>query len=216
VEINQRLNVTVAIVDDLTPPANMRIEWSAAGGSFVGTGQQVQWQAPNDDKTPTFYTITVKVTESYTGPNGPAEHVVTASTGRITVNNSNKEIADIGGQFIVDFSDSNNNPQYVCRNFSQRLCGPGYRAEISDVTNNRQRYRITGSTWNVTSIVKDYNAGRALLTIRARFVSVIRQTNAQEIAVGDSLLHMVYDTDRWLLCESRWAPASTASIGFLQ
>ncbi len=228
VDVNREINLTATITDDETPPSQMTVEWSAPSGSFTPgnpllpadeessasalTGTRTaRYRAPSAavvDKGPAFYDLTVKVTEPYTGADGPTQHIVTA-TYRVAVNNSPKELADLGGAFINDFADSSNSPEYCVRNFADECVGK--RQEIADIRTNRARFTILSSQWSVRKTDIDYNADWATMEIRATFVSRVHNSNPprNETATGDSLLTFIFINDRWYLCESRWRPVST-------
>jgi hypothetical protein len=208
VQMEREITLTANVTDDETPAAQMTYEWSAPTGAFTGTGSSVRWRAGREDRTPVTHTITVKVIEKHAG----GQHEVTATVA-VVVNNSQKELSDLAGGFIADFSNSTLSAEWVTRNFHDSCRGK--REELEDVSANRARYTITGSQWNVTDVTFNYDAGTGLVTIRARFTSIIKATGATEIAVGDALISGIYVGDRWYLCESRWRPVNAFGAQFL-
>jgi len=209
VQMDREITAAALVTDDETPAAQMTYEWSATTGSFTGTGQGVRWRAGTEDRTPVTRTITVKVIEKHAG----GQHEVVA-THTIVVNNSYKELSDIAGGFIADFSNSLLSPEFVVRNFHDSCIGK--RQELADVTANRANYRITGSQWSVTDLTFNYDARIGLVTIRAQFTSIIKATGLTEVAIGDALLSGLYVEDRWYLCESRWRPVNPFGASFLR
>lgn len=208
VQMEREITLTATVTDDETPAAQMTYEWSAPTGAFTGTGASVRWRAGREDRTPVTHTVTVKVIERHAA----GQHEVTASAP-IIVNNSHKELSDLAGGFIADFSNSTISPETCVRNFHDSCRGK--RDEIEDIRFNRATYTITGSQWNVTNVEFNYEAGTGQVTIRARFTSTVKATGATEIAIGDALLSGIYVGDRWFLCESRWRPVNAFGAQFL-
>lgn len=208
VQMEREITLTANVTDDETPAAQMTFEWSAPTGAFTGTGSSVRWRAGREDRTPVTHPVTVKVIEKHAG----GQHEVIAAIS-IVVNNSYKELSDVAGGFIADFSNSTLSPEWVTRNFHDSCRGK--REETEDVRYNRANYLITGSQWSVTDLTFNYDAGTGLVTIRCRFTSTIKATGATEIAVGDALMSGIYVGDRWHLCESRWRPVNPFGAQFL-
>lgn len=212
IEMLSDATFTATVTDAETPIDQLTYEWSAPAGTFSGssaltpsfTGPVVRkWRSPREDRTPVFYTITVRVIENYVGQNGPAQNVATA-TYRIAVNNSPKELADLAGQFIIDFADSTTSAEYCVRNFSDTCRGRA--REIDDIRTNRSRYTILSLDWTITKVDIDYPRDIATVEIRSTFTSRVRSSGAIEIARGDNLITGILINDRWYLCESAWRP----------
>ena len=101
-----------------------------------GRGRGGALARPTGITTPAQSRLTVKVTEPIDGTSQSVSSTVT-----VRVHNSIKEITDISVQFLLDFSDQKNAPEYVIRNFYTGC--PGRNEELQDVTNNRLNYTIT-------------------------------------------------------------------------
>src|SRR5205814_4441624 len=85
------------VQDQETSAANLVYEWSAAGGSFAGTGATVRWTAPGV-AGPSAFDLTLTVIERYTVvvPGGGEEAHENRATGTTTVhvNDSSREMTE--------------------------------------------------------------------------------------------------------------------------
>ncbi len=149
-DIANPVTVTAAVSDIETPLSQLAYSWTATAGTFTGSGVTVTWTAPATLSTsPTAVTLTLKVTEAYI-ENGVAQVNTASSSVTLSVHDSQKEVLDLGQDFLERFSQTAAYPnaQDVVRNFSP-TCegGPGAGGEYDDVANNRISYVIT--SWYV-------------------------------------------------------------------
>jgi hypothetical protein len=148
-DVGETVDVTAKVHDDETPVENLEFQWSAASGTFDGTGATVHWQAPAASDTPADVTITLKVIEKYGPPGGPAVFTHDVSQdATLSLHNSASEVGEMARQFLRDFSNSNiGEVPYIMRNFSDatKPCHDGKVAETNEVAQNRIDYRITES-----------------------------------------------------------------------
>ena len=146
-DLNEAINVTAFVVDPETSPDALTYEWTAASGTFTGTGRAVTWRAPAaPPATPVDVTLTVTVIERYIAPDPQGlpkefEHRI-PRTFNVRVHNSTKEISDLAAEFLTLFSNSNVPPPTVVSGFSTTTCAASTAQELADVEKNRCLYTI--------------------------------------------------------------------------
>jgi hypothetical protein len=208
--------VLLALVQSADTPAELlTYEWTAEQGAISGSGRQVTWRAPRG-APPGVIELKVTVTDKYvvTNPDGTsrdAENKVTA-TARVTYNDSFKEIRELSLDFIGDFANSNNSPEYCVRNFSNSCAGKS--AEEADIRTNRATYTINSADFAVRDIIFNPDKTVADVVARCNFVSTIKASGRTETATGTCLLQAIYEGARWLLCDSRYDGTSRVTLGF--
>lgn len=208
--------VLLAIVTSQdTPASELTYEWSADRGTLTGSGQQVTWHAPRA-VPPGVIELKVTVTDKFTvtnadGSTAQAENKVTASA-KVTYNDSFKEVRELSLDFIGDFANSNNSPEFCVRTFSN-TCG-GKAAEESDIRDNRARVTIRSADYGINTI--GFNADRTIADVVAKcnFTSTIKANGKTEVATGACLLQAIYEGSNWFLCDSRYSgPPPVVFIG---
>lgn len=195
--------------------SQLTYEWSAEKGTLSGSGPVVTWRAPRG-ASPGPIELKVTVTDVYTvtnadGSTGQAENKVTAST-RVIYNDSYKEVREISLDFIGDFANSNNSPEFCVRNFSNS-CG-GKNDETNDIRTNRATYAIKSADYGIRDIL--FNADKTVADVVARcnFVSTVKATGKTETAIGTCLLQAIYENSNWFLCDSKYSGTSTTALAF--
>jgi hypothetical protein len=109
-DYGETLTVTAVVEDAQTNPAALTYQWHACGGTFTGTGPQVEWKAPASGALPTTCTVEVIVSD------GP--RVVTGSVA-VRLHNSATEVSALALEFLTEFADSNlPADERIVRNFS--------------------------------------------------------------------------------------------------
>jgi len=204
-DVGEEVMATAIVQDAETPVSKLLVEWSAEGGTFTGTGASVRWRAPTGITTPAQLKVTVKVTEPV---DGISQSV--SSTLTVRVHDSIKEISELSVQFLLDFSDQKNSPEYVVRNFYTGC--PGRAEELADVTNNRLYYTITSYTIGTpTSATVNFGGTCAYANktgvdgcvgTPAQWKAVDKRTNLSETSTGTARTTAVYRSSRWWLCDS--------------
>ena len=207
-DTGEEVIVTATVQDAETPASRLTFEWSADGGTFTGTGASVRWRAPAGITVP----AQLKVTE----PTDGAPQSV-SSTVTVRVHDSIKEISDLSVQFLLDFSDQRNSPEYVVRNFY--IGCPGRAEEIADVTNNRLNYTITSYTIGVPTSASVNFGGTCAYANKtgvdgcvgtpAVWKAVDKRTNLSETSSGTARTTAVYRSSRWWLCDSNFEGTTT-------
>jgi hypothetical protein len=110
----------------------------------------------------------------------------------------------IGGlvsQFLGDFGNFSMSPDQCVRNFSNSC--PGKTQELSDVQKNRKQVHITSAVFSVSSVV--VNGSRADIVAPCTFKDNLGTTS------GDCLLTAIYESSKWLLCDSNYKGTATPS-----
>lgn len=159
-DVKETVRVAAVVTDEETPVDQLLYAWSAAAGTFAGTGAKVTWTAPADAQTPASVALTLKVTEKYGQPGGPlvySQDVSGAAT--VSLHDSVKEVGDLARQFLLDFSDSRiTDVDYILRNFttSTDACASGTANEHDDVAKNRVDYRINTSSIGAADVSVEF------------------------------------------------------------
>ena len=60
-DYGETITVTAVVEDAQTNPAQLSYQWNACGGTFTGTGPQVEWRTPLTGAIPTTCTIQLVV-----------------------------------------------------------------------------------------------------------------------------------------------------------
>ena len=211
-DIGEEVAVTATVQDAETPVSRLTFEWSADGGTFTGTGASVRWRAPAGIAVPAQLKVTVKVTEPTDGASQSVSSTVT-----IRVHDSIKEISDLSVQFLLDFSDQRNSPEYVVRNF-YRGC-PGRDSELSDVQNNRLNYTITSSNigtptsatvnFGGTCPFRNKTGVDGCVQTPVMWKAIDKRTGLSETSAGTDQTTAVYRESRWWLCDSDFDGTTT-------
>ena len=210
-DYGETLTVTAVVEDAQTSPAALTYQWHACGGTFTGTGPQVEWKAPASGALPTTCTIELIVSD------GPG--VVTGSV-QVRLHNSATEVGALALEFLTEFADSRlPADQRIVRNFSNSC--PGKAAELSDVTRNREtrtinsyKYGTPTTTVAFGSTCRSKSADACVVT-SVEWHSTVNATKAAEIAKGISTISGVYRDSRWWLCDSSYDGTSSLGLHFL-
>jgi hypothetical protein len=226
-DLDEDIEVSVDVSDNETPVAQLKFEWSSSpsGGTFSGEGRVMRWRAPREvDRTPVAFTLTATVIEQYqtVDTNGSVvtrEHRTTG-TVVVQVHNSSKEVADVAGQFLTDFSNSSVPAETVVRNFSDNCSGKS--GELVDVKENRSTRTITSSNIGAPTVRINFGGscafrgrpGDACVTMSCQWTSTIKATGKTENTKGTCYLTAVHEAPRWLLCESEFDGTSSINLRF--
>ena len=228
-EARDDVPVNAVVQDQETNPANLVYEWSAAGGSFGGTGPSVRWTAPSV-MAPTAFDLTLTVIERYTvaiagGGEESHENRVTGKT-TVHVNDSSREITTLATTFIDDFLHSDLSPEYCVRNFTD-TCRQGKQDELNDIRNDRRLFinDPARSSMGPASIafydaastkrpVAPSQAAFADLRAPCRFAATSRIDGVFGFSTGICQLTHVYENWQWRQCESHLLNATNSSTVF--
>lgn len=217
-DLDETIQVIATVTDSETAAGSLVYEWTGPG-SFAPSGATANWKLPTSlaGGTPATATATLRVTERFT--EGGVTHQQSATgTFNVRVHDSAREIADIGQDFLLRFSDSKWTTNEVLHNFSTTCDGGNGRAdEAGDVDRNRAQY------------IQDFNAARvthrppvtfnfrgscavpgrasqrnvdACASYTVHWEVTSRSTGRREITDGIDYVSAVLENDRWLLCHS--------------
>lgn len=209
--------ITAFVEDAETAPAQLTYQWSASacGGTFTGTGPQVQWQAPTTGALPHLCTLGLTVTD---GPFQVSSSVV------IRLHDSATEVGTLALEFLEEFADSTIAAETTVRNFSNSCKGKS--EELEDVTNNRATRVMDSHVYGPAKITVAFGAtcrlgNRAAPGVDAcvltpvEWKSTIRPNGPQETAKGTSIISGVYRDSRWWLCDSLYDGNSSLGLHFM-
>jgi len=224
-DIGEAITLSATVTDVETASAALTFAWTVPQGTVTGTGASVTWVLPAAlASTPTTITATLTVTEQYT-EGGITQRNVATGTFAMSVHDSQKEILDLGQDFLDLFSVSANAPTDVVRNFSQTCDGGrGYADELSDVVDNRRYYTLLPG-WSVAKVppVTFNFAGRCAFRSRradacARYAvhwydelirtdpdDPTRPVGSRGETRGIDYVTAVLEGDRWRLCHSDYS-----------
>ena len=205
------LTVTAVVEDVQTNPALLTYQWHAVcGGTFTGTGRQVEWRTPAAGANATTCTVELIVSD------GP--RVVSGSLP-VRLHNSAVEVGALALLFLEEFADSTLPAQLIVRNFSDSC--PGKAEESKDVTNNRATRIINSHNYGTPTVSVAFGAmcrnktADACAITSVEWKSTVKATGATEIAKGTSIITGVYRDSRWWLCDSLYDGTSSLGLHFM-
>ena len=210
VEAELSVQLAASVVDAETV-GQVTYEWSVAParGTFSGSGRIVTWTSPRGAPSPDIYTITLNVTETFTGFDGQTTQVKGAPKSVIVhYNDSYRDIKTKGDRYLTQlFPNSSVSPAQAVQDFSDSC--PGKAAERSDVVDARANFRGVSGTFNGTvTLSPDLTTGVDI----GRCVFVDIPTNRsnpnfgkQETVPGTCTLTAVYENWDWFLCDSSFS-----------
>lgn len=214
VEAGGEVQATAVVQDSDTPNDQLLYDWSVtpAGGTFSGGGRQTRWKAPLQ-QAPGVYALTLKVTERYV-QSGTAKENTASSSVQVHYNDSLLDIRAISVRFIEQlFSDSSVTPPQAVQDFSDSCRGKS--DELSDISYNRQNFQILSGIF--TNISIDLDEARTFADVFGTCVFEDIPTspsnpnfNKRERVTGICHLTSIYESWRWWLCDSHFAPLGPA------
>jgi hypothetical protein len=213
-DLEDLVDVSAAIQDAETPADALTYEWTAETGTFEGSGRDLRWRAPNSFRTPADVRLNLTVVEKYNGVNdqglpAPAEHRVTGSVV-VSLHDSEKEVSDLGGEFLTDFS-LQRSPESVVRNFTDSCRGKA--DELADVQRNQREETITEYTIGGPQVTISFGAtcqyfasrgryGDGCANFPVRWKSTRKSDGRVTVAQGFDQVNAVFQSGRWQLCDS--------------
>lgn len=140
-DIGDAINVAATVSDAETPLSQLTYTWTATAGTFTGSGATVTWTAPAALSAPTTVVLTLAVGETFT-EGGVVFHQTSTGSATIYAHDSQKEILDMGEDFLDLFSLQQVPPAAVLHNFS-KTCdgGRGYDGEYNDTVHNQATFK---------------------------------------------------------------------------
>jgi hypothetical protein len=211
VEAGGSTKVTAVVEDAETPLDQLRYEWTASAGTFVGEGREVSWQAPTEVDEPIDVTLSVAVVENVSNGGTEVNRTTFAVPDAVRVHDSVAELTALARTFLDDFIDNSVSPSETVRNFSDSCSGK--QSELRDVQRVRDLYTMLGSsTYSIRSVAIVEPWVRGGITARCEFRSREKSTGSEGTARGTCRLTAVYESNRWMLCDSHFdGPSSGLS-----
>jgi hypothetical protein len=215
-DLGEAIAVTATVGDTESAPEQLTLQWTTTIGTVEGTGTGVTFRAPATlPQTPANAEITLTVIEKYVeaGQGGlpvEREHRVTRSI-TVRVHDSAREVAELGRQFLLLFSDSSNSPEAVVAQFSDTC--EGKEDELDDVVDDRRDFQILSSfVGSATSVTINFGglcdhrgkAGDACAYYPVRWTSREKATGIVGTVEGIDQVAAVYLGQRWWLCDSQF------------
>ncbi|MQA29109.1 MAG: hypothetical protein GEU82_04615 [Luteitalea sp.] len=164
-DIDETITLVATVTDNETPAGSLTYAWSGPG-TFTGTGATTVWRVPASiTPTPSPVVVTLDVTEPFT--EGGVSHTNRSAPGLFTVqvHDSQKEILELGEDFLTLFTRSEVPVGDVLRNFSPTCDqGAGRRNEAGDVERARREHVQDFSKFRIARLPPvTFNFGGACL-----------------------------------------------------
>ncbi len=206
--------VLTAVVEDAEkPPAQLNYQWLACGGTFSGTGAQVQWAAPIGGP-PSTCRVELVVSDG--------SRIATGSVV-VRLHNSAAEVGTLAQQFLDEFADSTISAATTVRNFSNSCSGKF--DELEQVTKNRKELIINSHTYGAAKVTVAFGAvcgigskiktGDACVLTPVEWRSTYKEDGRLEVAKGTSIITGIYRDSQWWLCDSLFQGSSTLGLQHL-
>lgn len=215
-DIDETVTLIASVTDKETSVDALTFEWQGPG-TFSGSGASVTWHIPASiGSTPAPVMVKVDIRETYT-ENGVTQTNIGSGEFVMQVHDSQKEIMDMGEDFLTLFSRSEVPTDLVLHNFSPTCDdGQGRTNEAADVDKNRATFIEDFSKFTVTRRppVTFNFGGRCPFRSRTADacsaftvhweVTYRSGSNAgkREIADGVDYVTAVLQGNRWFLCHS--------------
>lgn len=224
-DLDETITLIATVSDVETPTGALTYAWSGPG-AFGDPGATVSWRAPATlSPIPSTVVVALTVAEAYI--EGGVSHTNTASrTFVVDVHDSQKEILDMGEDFLTLFSRSEVPADQVLHNFSTTCDdGSGRAAEKRDVEKNRRDFLQDFSRFRLTRMPPvTFNFGRSCGSPNgprradacAKFTvhwEVIHRNppdaGKRETTDGIDYVTAVLENGRWYLCHSDFSGTAT-------
>jgi hypothetical protein len=215
-DVDETIALAATTMDADTASSALDYKWTGPG-SFSGSGATVAWRAPS---APTAATVTLTVVETFT--EGTVTHRNESTRPFVVqVHDSQKEILDMGEDFLTLFSQSNISTNQVLHNFSTSCDkGRGRDDEKGDVDQNRADYIEDFSKFRITRRppVTFNFGGRCTFRLRAadacsayavHWETIRRSDGSRGLSNGIDYVTAVLENNRWLLCHSDFEGTET-------
>jgi hypothetical protein len=225
-DVDETVTLIVTATDSETSPSTLSYQWSGQG-TFVGSGPSASWKLPGGiSPTPAPVTATVAITETYA--EGSVTHRnVTLAQFVMQIHDSQKEVMDIGEDFLTLFSRSDVSSTDVLHNFSTTCDGGrGREDEKGDVDANRaalvedfSKFRITRNppvAFNFGGRCPfRFRPADACASFTVHWEATYKKADAfhkvgdHETTDGTDFVTAVLENNRWRLCHSDFSGTAT-------
>jgi hypothetical protein len=222
-DVDQTVTLIANVSDNDTPADSLSYQWTGPG-TFSGSTATVQWRLPATvSPTPSPVAATLTVTETFS--EGKLTHNNTTERAFVMdLHDSQKEILDMGQDFLTLFSQSQISTKDVLHNFSTTCdSGFGRSDEQSDVDNNRAVYIEDFGAFRISRrgpariAFHSFCAlpdGRVQFNVDAcssfavHWEVVKRSTGARSVSEGVDYVSAVLENSQWRLCHSSFIPSA--------
>jgi hypothetical protein len=226
-DVNETVTLIADATDAETPVSALTFLWTGPG-TFGGTTATTSWHLPAT-VSPTPSPVTVSLTAVETYVEGKVTHTQTSQpkTFVMQVHDSQKEILDMGTDFLTLFSQSNIPTSQVLHNFSTSCAGRD--AEAGDTNNNRATYAEDFSKFRITAhtpVVIQFGGrcqfnepGDACSAFdvhwEATYIKAVttgaitHKVGDHETTDGTDYVTAVLENNQWRLCSSRFSGTAT-------
>jgi hypothetical protein len=210
-DLGESITLGATVTDAETTADKLTFVWTAASGTFSGSGSSVTWTAPASGTVPQDVVITLTVIEPLTTSTSQS----VSATTTVRVQDSKNEGAALGRSFLLEFSNSSlTDASYILRNFWD---GDGKDGEYDDIVDNRNNYTITAYTiGSATSSTVSFGGKCALsekgdgcVAIPCSWTDIRKCDSEVGTTSGTCYLTTVYKQSQWWLYTSRF----TATVG---
>jgi len=223
-DVDETVTLVADATDVETPTNFLSFQWIGPG-TFSGTTPTVAWHLPATlSPTPSPVPVTVTATETFAEGKVTHRNTSAPKTFVMQVHDSQKEILDMGQDFLTLFSQSQISTSDVLHNFS-RTCddGRGRADEKGDIDDNRARYIQDFGAFRIARrgpadirfhslcILPDgrvENNVDACSSFAVHWEVIKRSTGAREITNGVDYVSAVLESNQWRLCHSDFIPSA--------
>ena len=221
---DETVTLVAEATDAETPSSELTYLWTGPG-SFGGKTGTTSWHLPATvSPAPSPVTATLTAVETYA--EGKLTHTNRSEprTFVMQVHDSQKEILDMGQDFLTLFSQSNVSTNDVLHNFSTTCDGGAGRAsEKTDVDQNRTLYTQDFSAFKISRrgpatinfhgvcVLPD---GRvqpnvdACSSFAVHWEAIKKSSGVREITNGVDYVSAVVENNNWRLCHSDFIPSA--------
>ena len=221
-DLDETVRLVATVTDVETSASALTYEWTGPG-LFAGSGDTVEWRLPaSAETTPTPMTATLTVTETFV--EGSVTHKnISVGTFVMQVHDSQKEILEMGEDFLTLFSRSEVPTNEVLHNFSTTCDGgKGRDDEKTDVDANRARYTQDFGAFRMSRrgpatiafhslcVLPDgrvQNNVDACSSFAVHWEVIKKTTGAREITNGVDYVSAALENNRWRICHSDFIPS---------
>ncbi|HEX7793492.1 MAG TPA: IPT/TIG domain-containing protein [Vicinamibacterales bacterium] len=223
-DINDTITLTADATDAETPLSGLTFLWTGPG-TFGGTTATTSWHLPASVlPAPSPVTVTVTAVETYT--EGKVTHTQASEPKSLVmqVHDSQKEILDMGEDFLTLFSNSSIPTDQVLHNFSTSC--QGRSTEANDTNRARASYVQDFAKFRITRLTPVIIAfgSQCQVTGKADACSAFtvhweitylkadsdgHYVGEHETTDGTDYVSAVLENNQWRLCASNFSGRST-------
>jgi hypothetical protein len=223
-DVDETVTLIADATDAETPVSALTFLWTGPG-TFGGTTATTSWHLPAS-VSPVPSPVTVSVTAVETYVEGKLTHTQTSQpkTFVMQVHDSQKEVLDMGQDFLTLFSQSNIPTDQVLHNFSTACAG---RANEANDTNSARasyvqdftKFKIT----RLTPVIIQFSSRCPVTSERGDACSAFvvhwevtyikadatHHVGEHETTDGTDYVSAVLENNQWRLCSSRFSGTAT-------